>query len=62
MGGTCRFAVYSYNTMEYTCFDLSVLVLQTIRYIVEDSDTWTILNGGRLHPVSGFSTAATNLL
>ena len=39
-----------------------VISLQTIRYIVEDSDTRTILNGGRLHPVSGCSTAATNLL
>ena len=41
---------------------VTVISLQTIRYIVEDSDTRTIHNGGRLHPVSGCSTAATNLL
>ena len=41
---------------------VTVNTLQTIKYIVADSDTRTIHNGGRLHPVSGCSTAATNLL
>ena len=55
-------ALTSFSFIVVFLMIVAVISLQTIRYIVEDSDTRTILNGGRLHHVSGCSTAATNLL
>ena len=55
-------ALTSFSFIVVFLMIFAMISLQTIRYIVENSDTRTILNGGRLHPVSGCSTAATNLL